>query len=822
MTARRKRIGIINVSSIDELVATITRSQARTVVVDIEPMLTVWDAPDPDEWSDGALALLARLDGVDSVERVCFLSNSHRVRKALSYNGRLRVSVKSGARKPFGRPPIVGLGGPIVVVGDQVITDGLFAYRIGGSFVRWRYDHPAPLWPQLQALVGRAVAAGMFTQVDTLRVRRTKDKSDGRDDRRAERLQILLADYVACREDERTLVATQATMISVAVSMLGLLGAAIIQTCKLSSKTTGCWDVPDLALAAAPLLPLALLAFLQIHGSAATMRSYYARGLEDEIRRFAPEHLHTLKPLIAPSYFGVVTELMTYRRGHRHPRVLGNFILGVVLVVFGGLAVYIAVHMSTLIKAAMLILYGPIITFMLTSVAVATIGGKSLFEQLARSFLSRKQVRVSLDPPPSDSEREERSLTSYLILPRPEDLVKVIFGPAVFLVATLAARTLDGRHLGRLLLMWVLVEFLVYEARYQWNDVRGVADDDEHPERRARGRLPTGPTLGTKRRNIKISLAVATLKLVVATSLALVTKIGGRYAIASIWILLAAALYETARELARPRTDFRAGARETFIWVAVGLGYPARASVGLMAAGVPLGSLRALLCLGFIFVYGVMFVLMTWALDATSYCTVVTSDDDDSGLWWAKAALNRKPHVAALLPYPRNARLPAAPSDGVEGGSSRALEDSNLLRLPWNTAFLVSAALACALGYVLVQARTSAILVSVCVGFATAVAVAKAPSATIRMTSAVVGPLLQVFMALVSGVRLPALTAVPLIATTLTYAFFRRSTYRDLKAFGNALASVPMAAARAVKSLRRLCLVAAVGRRTLRIFRTPP
>lgn len=107
------------------------------------------------------------------------------------------------------------------------------------------------------------------------------------------RLEVLLAEYASVREDERTFSATQATLVAVAVSLLGLGAGLLTQVCTFAAHNVvvpgkaaaaGCTIVPDPLLAASPLAVLALLAYITAHGSLAASRSFYVRAIEREIR----------------------------------------------------------------------------------------------------------------------------------------------------------------------------------------------------------------------------------------------------------------------------------------------------------------------------------------------------------------------------------------------------------------------------------------------------------------------------------------------------------------------------------------------------------
>ena len=81
------------------------------------------------------------------------------------------------------------------------------------------------------------------------------------------------------------------------------------------------------------------------------------------------------------------------------------------------------------------------------------------------------------------------------------------------------------------------------------------------------------------------------------------------------------------------------------IWLVVGLGYVVRGGLGLSTAGLAWDSLAMVAGLACACLFGIMFVLLTWALEATSYCAA------DTGGGWHAGGTRREaaPGRAAAL-----------------------------------------------------------------------------------------------------------------------------------------------------------------------------
>ncbi|MDQ2631322.1 MAG: hypothetical protein M3Y75_10205, partial [Actinomycetota bacterium] len=232
----------------------------------------------------------------------------------------------------------------------------------------------------------------------------------------------------------------------------------------------------------------------------------------------------------------------------------------------------------------------------------------------------------------------ERSLAGYLLLPRPGDLVKAWIFPAAFAFGALAGGV-GGRELLRAAVAWIALELLIYQARYQWNDIRGFAADQRHPDRASRGRLPGPPSRG--REHIRASALVALGRLGLAALLALALApldLGLPLLALTVAVFGVAVLYEVLRARATGGSD-RVPPPLTpgilALWAVVGGGYAIRGVSGL-ALGVDLFGdpwLFGAAVLAF-WSFGVAFVTGRWALEALAFA----SSDGRGGVSWQVSA----------------------------------------------------------------------------------------------------------------------------------------------------------------------------------------
>jgi hypothetical protein len=274
--------------------------------------------------------------------------------------------------------------------------------------------------------------------------------------------------------------------------------------------------------------------------------------------------------------------------------------------------------------------------------------------------------------------RRGRSLAGYLVMPRPGDAVKALLMPLTFGLGVLANGGTDGRTLVRALLVLVVLEFLVYPARYQWNDVRGFAADQRHPGKSDRGRLP-GP-LSMARQRVVASGVVAALRLAVAGVVAVLPglDLGGVVLAVIVGVFGVAGAYEALRAAATGRHGGDATPPVTpalaLVWITVGAGYAVRGMIGLALAmdlrSDPALSVAAAVTL---WAYGVAFVTSRWAVESIAFARL----HEQSVTWWADASHARE-HLLALTRWLPSQVDPRAPT----GPAGESLEHWAVLRGP--------------------------------------------------------------------------------------------------------------------------------------------
>lgn len=613
------------------------------------------------------------------------------------------------------------------------------------------------------------------------------------------RLEVLISDYQMVREDERSLIAVQATIISVATALLGVLPVVLQQTCSFDPRQ-GCYNLPDFLLAAAPLVPLACLAFLQALGLISIVRSYYSRALEEELQTYTLRPLHALGQINPASYLSILNEIMSLKRGRAGFRLLVGLILGTVLIVFGGLTVYIFFNVDLAPKLAMILLYVPLISIVAFELGNIAANGRGFFQGTCESYLANRYGHplpaITAPTPPA---AKSRSVVGYLLLPRPDDAGKMLIAPVVFGLLVLAG--VGQAFTETFLLIWIAFEYLIYSARYQWNDIRGLAGDLAHPERANKPRLPTFLSRSKQRRMVALS------SLVVALRLGGAVAIGVFFGLLEpiLWLLavtvVVAVAYEAQRSASPPSHLSKCNATSISIWLLVAIGYASRAAVATFGAGLPVFDPFTQTVWWTIAALGAMVVFIIWALEGASFCfgTFPTSS------WCASIELLNKPHLGNLLYYtsqpPSHLVLP--PMRAFQGSTQPILRDRGLLATPWNIAGLFATFLGTVVVLNIPWARSSGgeydLLLAeglMCVGF---VALAYAGTSFSRILvllselalTGILGWLFQPTFFIL---------AVPLVAVSGSFIALRDTTFRKIRTGPqDALASITYALGKAAK-----------------------
>jgi hypothetical protein len=161
-----RRAQLLIVYDREAVLAALGALQPATLIVDVQPFVAPWSCS-----SDAIFPSVVALsqyfaDATPDLRTLVFSTNARPASRQLLQQARPQVTFVSGARKPWSTSYLVGAPQPILVLGDQIITDGLLAFRLRGYFLHWRTCGHIPWWPRLQTVIGMPVAKLMFSSMD--------------------------------------------------------------------------------------------------------------------------------------------------------------------------------------------------------------------------------------------------------------------------------------------------------------------------------------------------------------------------------------------------------------------------------------------------------------------------------------------------------------------------------------------------------------------------------------------------------------------------------------------------------------------------------
>jgi predicted HAD superfamily phosphohydrolase YqeG len=151
-------------SELDEVLDRAGRLAVRTIIFDVEPLVSWWDNTQ-ESLDMGVAMVVGKVATLPTVRALVFSTNSVRRPTVIPIPAGpdIAVSYLASAAKPLRTAPYRDLPRPGAVVGDQIPTDGLLARRLGYTFLHYqpRLDG-IPLGPRLMHRLGRFAVPLLF------------------------------------------------------------------------------------------------------------------------------------------------------------------------------------------------------------------------------------------------------------------------------------------------------------------------------------------------------------------------------------------------------------------------------------------------------------------------------------------------------------------------------------------------------------------------------------------------------------------------------------------------------------------------------------
>lgn len=441
----------------------------------------------------------------------------------------------------------------------------------------------------------------------------------------ATRLQLLLGEYAEARDDDRYYFTQFTTLVTLALSLIVVMAGVYSQTCAQGSSE--CADktltkIPVWVYIGGPILPTALLSYSVVLSTVNTLRSYYLRTLEVQLHDLTGQRQEGLP---VPSWSHITLEVSGQSSASPLPRLNWYLMysIAILIVVVWGHVIFFKIP-DVRHRIFALLFNGLLLTVPAALAGIDVTKGSRLWKR-SLSALPKRLERTAANFSTPTAKRRERTLTSFLLLPRnQEEFIKALFVPGCFLIGLAIAPTPSvatwadfWARLPYLAGFYITFEFIIYQARYLWNDVRDRRIDSSRSL--SKMRFPSSLV------EDQVALKAAALSFVIrcAVGLLLVACVFPIDNYRWLWhvmllslIFVIAWMYEQIRHKCKSAGDLT---RNRWTWGLVGtagLGYGLRSFVGLWLAG--LADPRALiLATSGAALFGSTFVSLTWALEST-------------------------------------------------------------------------------------------------------------------------------------------------------------------------------------------------------------
>lgn len=145
-----------------DVLSYVRAERPAAVILDVEPLLAYWDTGTA-ELDHGVNDALAELRGAAGLRAIVFATNSRRRPSMVPTAQGLSVDYLAAAGKPLSVRTYRALPRPGVVIGDQVATDGVLAWRLGFALLRVHLAGATmPAGPRLMRCIGRPLEPLLF------------------------------------------------------------------------------------------------------------------------------------------------------------------------------------------------------------------------------------------------------------------------------------------------------------------------------------------------------------------------------------------------------------------------------------------------------------------------------------------------------------------------------------------------------------------------------------------------------------------------------------------------------------------------------------
>lgn len=376
-----------------------------------------------------------------------------------------------------------------------------------------------------------------------------------------------------CREDERNSQNQMLQVISVAGGLIGACFAVSTFLVDRNSTLEFNDSINRFSLIMTNCVFCTAFLYVVFLGINNVLRYHYILSLDDQLTRIIYKNnnqnalLHWMdfsSPILTknPSHLTTKYAVLSY---------LTYAVATVSAGIFGIVTVFMefaAIYSKKWFDIFLTILPIFIIMFSLTSFIAVSRHAEDMFNTSMKKALEKKKRRFMENNENNNtfSLADKMRAAAYYIYPKSKDFQKMFLIPigSIYGIFMSDGINFTKENLFHILFGIIVIDILIYQSRYQWNDIRGFEDDCKS----GRKRLPIH-ILGEEKA-IQLSLISIICKIFLAFSICIINK---EYSllICSLFIIFSAILYEWARSCKKNRC----------ILFLVGLGYMIRFFSGL-------------------------------------------------------------------------------------------------------------------------------------------------------------------------------------------------------------------------------------------------
>ena len=401
-----------------------------------------------------------------------------------------------------------------------------------------------------------------------------------------------------CREDVRNNDNQLFQVAAVAATALGLIfGISVLQGDFSNTRVDSAMAFGLFALSA--FLFCAVFSYVCTLGATSVLRFHYIQYLEDKLTTLVRKQEESSLDVHWTSFSSSVATKNPAHLNSKYSKFsYFNYVAAILFIILfcGGVAVLQYQNLEHIPVPHKMIVISAIILFLgLSSLCFFyfTTNSKKMFAFSLNESKRKKELRLSAfsgtaagatqnDAPTGSSASTAKNASGlfkailYFIYPKTGDIQKLFlvvlgFLMGVFLHNGVLTSPLVFERLHSLGLTLLVFDVLIYQARYQWNDIRGLAGDIASGRS---NRLPAS-YMGAR---LAITVSTITIFLKIGVALFLIYIKGNDIVphlfLCSFFVILFAILYET----------FRSKGVNLGVFLAVSLGYPLRILVGLLTA----------------------------------------------------------------------------------------------------------------------------------------------------------------------------------------------------------------------------------------------